>query len=88
MTDVNRGIMNFGRLELVIDIRFEVLYIGSVMDFVFIYILMINFGLVYEKLVNLFWFKFMMKSLLVGVSFIGCLVNFLSKLEVFRLFFC
>lgn len=88
MTDANRGTMNPGRLELVTDIRPEALHTGSAMDSAFTYTLMTNSGLVYEKPANSFWSKFMMKSLSVGVSSTGCLVNSLSKLEVSRLSLC
>lgn len=88
MTDANRGIMNPGRLELVTDIQPEALRTGSAIDSAFTYTLMTNSGLVYEKPANSFWSKFMMKSLSVGVSSTGCLVNSLSKLEVSRLSLC
>lgn len=85
--DASRG-MNPGRLELVTDTRPEVLHPGSAMEAAFTYTLMTNSGLVYEKPANSFWSKFMMKSLSVGVSSTGCLVNSLSKLEVSRLSLC
>ena len=88
MTDANRGTMNPGRLELVKDIQPEALRTGSATDAAFTYTLMTNSGLVYEKPANSFWSKFMMKSLSVGVSSTGCLVNSLSKLEVSRLSLC
>lgn len=84
--DASRG-MNPGRLELVTDTRPEVSHPGSAME-AFTYTLMTNSGLVYEKPANSFWSKFMMKSLSVGVSSTGCLVNSLSKLEVSRLSLC
>lgn len=79
---------NPGRLELVKDIQPEALHTGSATDSAFTYTLMTNSGLVYEKPANSFWSKFMMKSLSVGVSSTGCLVNSLSKLEVSRLSLC
>lgn len=88
MTDANRGTMSPGRLELVKDIQPEALHTGSAKDSAFTYTLMTNSGLVYEKPANSFWSKFMMKSLSVGVSSTGCLVNSLSKLEVSRLSLC
>lgn len=88
MTDANRGTMNPGRLELIIDIQPAALHTGSAMESAFTYTLMTNSGLVYEKPANSFWSKFMMKSLSVGVSSTGCLVNSLSKLEVSRLSLC
>lgn len=80
--------MNPGRLELGKDIQPEALHTGSAADSAFTYTLMTNSGLVYEKPANSFWSKFMMKSLSVGVSSTGCLVNSLSKLEVSRLSLC
>lgn len=88
MTDANRGTMNPGRLELIIDIQPAALHTGSARESAFTYTLMTNSGLVYEKPANSFWSKFMMKSLSVGVSSTGCLVNSLSKLEVSRLSLC